>query len=468
MSKVYLVGGGPGSLDLYTKKAMECIANCDCIIYDSLINDEILDLCKKDCEKIFAGKRAGRHSLKQEEINDLIVECARKYENVVRLKGGDVYVFGRGGEEGIRLYDEGIDFEVVPGISSSIAGLAYAGIPITHRGISHGFQVITATTKQLDEEFNHYVSLLDDDMTYVFLMGRNKLEVIVDRFINAGKNPATPVALISNATLDNQLVVTGTLETIIDEFKNNPIPAPLLIVVGKVVELRNKLDFFKPISKKSALITKVGHDDHVLYNLLKNQYHCVEATTGSIEFTNEPLPSLEGVDGIVFTSKNGVHAFMNQFIKEYADLRKLHNVKLISIGPKTNEALKSYYLQSDFVSPNSISDCLNEYLSKSDLNKLLIVRLKDYQSIQLRNDADLYYDAYMNVEVEQDITGHFDVALFTCASSVERISKYDVTFDLAISIGKKTTEMIQKCYPGIAIKETNKPDKKLMVQLLED
>ena len=257
--KVYLVGGGPGALDLYTLKAMRCIEEADCLVYDRLIDERILNYVKEDCECIYVGKQSHYHTMKQEDINALLVEKAKVYEKVVRLKGGDVFVFGRGGEEALTLYENHIDFEVVPGLSSSIAGLCYGGIPITHRGLSSGFEVVTAHFQNQQDEWD-YQRFLNDDLTYVFMMGKAKLSVIVEQLLKVGKNPQTPMALISNATLPNQDACYGTLETILDMYDKHPLPSPLLIVLGQVVSLHTKLDFYtkKPYFQTHVLITTLN------------------------------------------------------------------------------------------------------------------------------------------------------------------------------------------------------------------
>ena len=200
---------------------------------------------KKECECIYVGKANRNHTMVQEDINALLVAKAKENKIVVRLKGGDVYVFGRGGEEGLFLKENNIPFEVVPGISSSIAGLAYAGIPITHRGIATGFHVVTAHNKKdelADIDFN---AMARSEDTCVFLMGLSKLNEIVEHLLEAGKRKDSKVAVISNATLPKQDVVIGTLETIIDEVEKHPLASPALIVVGEVVSLREHLNFFE-------------------------------------------------------------------------------------------------------------------------------------------------------------------------------------------------------------------------------
>ncbi|MCD8028165.1 MAG: uroporphyrinogen-III C-methyltransferase [Erysipelotrichaceae bacterium] len=449
---------------------MRLIQSCDCIIYDSLIDNQILNYCKEDCMKIFAGKRAGTHYLDQQQINDLIVECSKQYENIVRLKGGDVYVFGRGGEEGLRLQKEGIEFEVVPGVSSALAGPAYAGIPLTHRGLSRGFQVVSPSMQNNGEETIDYMRYLNDDMTYVFLMGRAKLPYIIKRLLAIEKKHQTPVALISNATLPSQQTVVGTLENILDKFNDNPIPAPMLIVVGKVVNLKEKLDFYeiKPLFHKKLLITSVGQD-HTLKHLLDDSgADMTEVTTGYIQYMNNSLPDLSLFDSIILTSQNGIHAFMHQYFQQYDDIRQLSGIDFIVIGDKSAHALKQYGIKASYISKGN-SNQLNMELSSLHYQRYLIVQLKDIQSVHKIHDNDIYYNAYENVETDISIDGHYHMVFFTCASSVKRLSKTSVTFDTAISIGPKTTEMLQKYYPDCTIKETHKPDKKLMVQLaLED
>lgn len=233
--RVYLVGGGPGAIDLYTVKALECIKSADCIIYDWLIDPAILNYCKETCEKIYVGKASNNHTLAQDNINLLLIEKARQYAQVVRLKGGDVYVFGRGGEEALALFKAGIDFEVVPGLTSAVAGLCYAGIPITHRGVSSGFMVVTAHHKNNQAYEWDYQQFLDDSLTYIFMMGQQKLEQIVTNLLVAGKDKTIPIALISNATRTEQRSIYGTLENIIDKFKDSYLCSPMLIVVGAVV-----------------------------------------------------------------------------------------------------------------------------------------------------------------------------------------------------------------------------------------
>ena len=243
MAKVYLTGAGPGDIELMTLKAVRVVKEADIIIYDRLANPEILSMSRPDCEMIYVGKEDGQHSVPQDKINEIIYEASLKYENVVRLKGGDPFVFGRGGEEAIYLYDRNIEFEIIPGISSSVAVPAYAGIPVTHRGITTSFRVVTGheTPKKRISQIE-WESFLNDE-TIVFLMGFHNIKLITRKLMNLGKRRDYPCAVISKGTTPEQEVVTGTLETIVELSKNMPTPA--IIVIGEDVTLRDKIKWFK-------------------------------------------------------------------------------------------------------------------------------------------------------------------------------------------------------------------------------
>jgi len=239
---VYLTGAGPGEMELLTIKALRVIKEADVVIYDRLANPDILKEAKDGCEFIYVGKEDGHHIMPQDEINETIYQSALKYKNVVRLKGGDPFVFGRGGEEGSYLKQREVAFEIIPGITSAISVPAYAGIPVTHRGVAVSFRVITGhespnkKTSQIDWD-----SLKGDD-TLVFLMGLHNLSKISTKLIEIGKPKDFPCAVISRGTTKEQKTVVGTLENIVKLSKD--IPTPALIVVGKVVELRDELEWF--------------------------------------------------------------------------------------------------------------------------------------------------------------------------------------------------------------------------------
>jgi len=243
VGKVYLTGAGPGDIELLTVKALKMVQQADVIIYDRLANPTILEEAKNGCEFIYVGKEDGRHTLPQDEINETIYQSALKNDIVVRLKGGDPFVFGRGGEEGIYLKERGIDFEIIPGITSAVSVPTYAGIPVTHRGVAVSFKVITGHESPDKKESQVDWKSLKSNDTIVFLMGLHNLEKISSKLIEIGKSKDFPIAVISKGTMKDQEVVISTLENITKDAKD--LTTPALIVVGNVVKLRKQLNWFK-------------------------------------------------------------------------------------------------------------------------------------------------------------------------------------------------------------------------------
>ena len=242
MPKVYLTGAGPGDVELLTLKAVKAIQNADILIYDRLVNPEILELAKKECELIYVGKEDKKHTLPQEDINKLIYQASLKYENVVRLKGGDPFVFGRGAEEALYLKQRGIQFEIIPGITSAIAVPAYAGIPVTHRGLTTSFRVVTGHENPKKKISQIEWETFLNDETIIFLMGYHNIEIISSKLLSLGKRKDYPCAVISKGTTTEQKVVVGTLEDIVEKSKD--LPTPVMIVIGEVVNLREQISWF--------------------------------------------------------------------------------------------------------------------------------------------------------------------------------------------------------------------------------
>lgn len=243
--KVVLVGAGPGDTGLLTLKGEKYIKQADCLVYDRLSSPEFLSMAKAGCELIYVGKENHKHVMKQDAINELLYEKSKYHELVVRLKGGDPYVFGRGGEEALYLADRNVEVEVVPGVSSSVAALAAAGIPITHRGIAKGFQVITAHSRKDEEADIDYSLLTDETITCVFLMGLAHVKSIAAGLMKAGRRADTPAAVISNGTLAAQRKCIGKLADIGEKIEEAKLTSPAIIVVGDVVSLNDRLDFFE-------------------------------------------------------------------------------------------------------------------------------------------------------------------------------------------------------------------------------
>ena len=377
--KVYLVGAGPGDYKLLTLKAKECLEKADVIVYDRLANEEFLKLGRPGCEYINVGKAASNHTLPQDQINALLAQKAEEGKMVVRLKGGDPYVFGRGGEEGEYLFERNIDFEVVPGITSAIGGLCYAGIPITHRDVASSFHVITGHFKEGSEEELDWETLAKLQGTLVFLMGMGNLEKITSQLTAYGKSVDTPVALVSWATRYNQKVVTGTLENICDKARSSGIKPPTLIAVGDVVRLRDKLNFFehKSLFGKRIVVTRTRSQSSGLIEMIR------DLGGKALEFPTIEMQKLENnaklkvaikyikdYTCLVFTSPNAVEVFFEALDDANLDSRSLAHLKIAAIGNSTNNALKTHGICADIMPPKaiaeSLADTLVEELSTSD------------------------------------------------------------------------------------------------------
>jgi len=245
--KVYLVGAGPGDIGLLTLKGREVIEKADCIIYDRLVSPSMLDFASADAELIYAGKQGCKHGIKQEEINDLLIAKAAEHERVVRLKGGDPFVFGRGGEEACALRAAGIDFEIVPGVSSGVAAAAYAGIPVTHRGLSSSVAFVTGhEDPSKTESAVNWPQLATAVDTLVVFMGAQKLEDIARNLIDNGRPAETPLAVVSRGTLGDQTIQICNLGEVAARFKDQRFDSPSIIIIGEVVRLSEKLRWFEP------------------------------------------------------------------------------------------------------------------------------------------------------------------------------------------------------------------------------
>lgn len=253
MGKVYLVGAGPGDIDLITVKGLKCIEKSDVILYDRLINEELLNYAKKGAKLIYCGKRPGYHAMIQERINRLLVKYAKQGKYVTRLKGGDPFIFGRGGEEAETLVDNGISFEVVPGITSGVAAPAYAGIPVTHRELSSSFAIVTGHMRAGEADTINWESLAKGIDTLAIYMGVGNLPYICEQLTKYGRSANTPVALIHWGTTEEQHTITGTLLTIVEIAKKSNIKNPSMIIVGEVVKLREKIKWFEQMKLDETL-----------------------------------------------------------------------------------------------------------------------------------------------------------------------------------------------------------------------
>jgi uroporphyrinogen III methyltransferase/synthase len=391
--KVYLVGAGPGDPDLITVKGLECIKKADVIIYDYLASTILLHYAKADSELIYVGKKGGDHTLSQDEINALIVKKAKNGVTVTRLKGGDPFIFGRGGEEAQILITEKIPFEVVPGVTSAIAAPAYAGIPLTHRKLTSTLAFITGHEDPGKSESNiDWMSIAKGIGTLVFLMGVKNLPQITQQLIQHGRPPDTPVALVRWGTTPSQITVTGTLDTIVEKVKSAGLKAPAIIVVGEVVNLRHTLKWYeaRPLLGKKMVVTRARAQASDLVRCLSDLGAvCLEYPTIKIEPADNFAPLDEAVANIstyhwlIFTSVNGVTFFFERLFGSGMDIRALRNLNTASIGPATEKRLADFGLKSDIVPASYRAESIVEAFSKKDVKgkRMLLPRAQEARPI---------------------------------------------------------------------------------------
>ena len=387
---VSLVGAGPGKRDYLSIEALRCIKKADVIVYDALISPSILNEAKMDAELIYVGKRADTIYKKQPEINELLVNLALSGKYVVRLKGGDPFIFGRGGEEALALKKAGISYEIVSGISSSYSVPASAGIPVTHRGAASSVHIITGHEHPAKpSEALDFSVIAKEEGTLVFLMGLRSLGNICEKLIKNGKNGETPVAVISKGMTAKQRTVYGNLLTIKDEVRKNNIEAPAIIVVGDVVGVGKQICEWQSKNEKKVLSGKriLVTGSRNMADSLEKEFEQYGGETIAISLV-ETIPDYSDCDDIfnnlekyswfIFTSANGVNIFFDRLRNLRVDIRKLANARFAVVGTSTKKALGKYGLYADFIPSKFTSKILAEELSKelTDKDKILIVRGK--------------------------------------------------------------------------------------------
>lgn len=348
MGKVYIIGAGCGNIDLLTLKGKRCIEEADCVVYDRLIDPKVLKLAKADAEMIYLGKGNTEGGVIQDEINKTLAKKALEGKVVARVKGGDPFVFGRGGEEIEEIVKYSIPFEIIPGISSSIAVPEYAGIPVTHRGLARSFHVFTGHTME-NGEWHDFSTIAKLDGTLVFLMGIKNLDLITGDLIKNGKNPKTPVAVIEKGTSENQRVTVGTLEDIVERAKSEKIVPPAITIIGDVVNMRETFKWFEnqPLSRKKVLVTRDTNQSQEFSEKLRIQ----GATVRELPFIkienayNFDEKDLKNYSALLFNSPNGVKYFMENI----KDIRSLGHLKIGVVGAKTDELLREYKIIPDFI-----------------------------------------------------------------------------------------------------------------------
>jgi uroporphyrinogen III methyltransferase/synthase len=395
MSKgiVYLIGAGPGDPGLITMKAADRIGSADVVVYDFLANPALLALAREDAELIYVGKKGGDHTLSQDKINDLIVHLALNGKKVARLKGGDPFVFGRGGEEAEDLVAAGVAFEVIPGVSSAIAAPAYAGIPVTHRdhtsnvGFITGHEDPAKETSSLD--WNKIATAFG---TLVFLMGVKNLPQLTKNLMDGGRDPATPAALVRWGTTPQQETLVATLGNIADKAREAGMKPPAVLVVGEVVSLRDRLNWFetRPLFGRKIMVTRTREQaSRLTAKLADLGATVIECPTISIHPPQDFAPvddailHLADYDWLVLTSPNGVDMFFKRVDAIGLDSRSLHPVKIAAIGPATADKLKENGIRTDLLPEKFVAEGLVEALKGQDMSgrKVLLARAKEARDV---------------------------------------------------------------------------------------
>ncbi|MEW5768345.1 MAG: uroporphyrinogen-III C-methyltransferase [bacterium] len=356
--KVYLVGAGPGDCGLITLKGVECLKQAEVVLYDHLVNPDLLSYVGAEAEVIYVGKEGGDHTLSQDEINNLMLKKVEEGKIIVRLKGGDPFLFGRGGEEAYTLARARADFEVVPGISSALAAPAYAGIPLTHRQFASSVAIITGhedLTKKISSL--EWKKLATGPDTLVILMGITHLAEIVEKLTTYGRNPSTPIAIICWGTTPQQQVITGNLTNIVERAKFARISPPGVIVVGEVVTLRAWLNWLeqRPLFNRGILVTRAAAQAGTFKHLLESYgARVIEFPTikivppASFDGLEQALSRISDYHWLIFTSVNGVKFFFDRLWKKGLDLRALSGIKIAAIGPSTAAEIEKLYLRVDY------------------------------------------------------------------------------------------------------------------------
>ncbi len=472
--KVYLIGAGPGDPDLITLKAVKAIKRADVVVYDYLANPRLLGYARPEAERIYVGKKGGCHTLSQEGINQLLVNKAKEGKIVARLKGGDPFLFGRGGEEAEVLVAEGIEFEVIPGVTSAIAAPAYAGIPVTHREHTSTFSMVTGHEDPTKESSAIDWGALAKIGTIAFLMGMKNLPRIGENLVREGKSPETPVAVIQWGSTPRQRVVTGTLADIVDRVREAGLGPPSIILVGEVVKLREKLNWFekRPLFGRRILVTRTREQASSLVEALEDLgAECLEVPTIKImpledyQILDQALGELESFDWVVFTSVNGVKYFFERLFAAGKDVRALARAKLAAIGQATAEALKNYGLRVDLLPREFRAEGLIAAFEELGVSgqKVLIPRALEAreilpQKLQEMGAEVMVAPAYQTVLPEEEaerakelLRKGVDVVTFTSSSTARNLlamlgeeGQKLLSQTVLASIGPITSETLRK------------------------
>jgi len=467
--KVYLIGAGPGDPGLLTLRGKEIIEKADVVVYDRLVSPAILGFCNPKAKMVDVGKMPTHHKVKQSEINKLLVQFAGEFPGgvIARLKGGDPFVFGRGGEEALELVAAGVEFEVVPGITSAISVPAYAGIPVSHRGIATSFHIITGHEKA---ESGDSLSLDFDALahcpgTLIFLMGIANMDFIAKRLMECGKDPKTPLAFIEKGTTPYQRTVMATLETAGETIVSEKVTAPAITIMGGVVELGKSLAWKKnlPLSGKRLVVTRAAKQaSGITARLTALGAEVIE--TPMIE-TRDVIPAKAGIsspdlnalanfDILAFTSTNGVESFFKQLLASGRDIRELAGKKIASVGKITEKKLLEYGIRCDYVPEDHTGEGLGKLLASlpADYSRILLLQgnLADDTLLKLLPQATRWvvYETLPVAELpewKREAVAGADAVVFASTSAVENFVKMtDARPQTSFCIGRMTEAAARK------------------------
>ena len=446
--KVYLIGAGPGDPGLITVKGISYLQKADVVIYDFLASRKLLTHTRKNAEIIYVGKRGGAHTVPQAQINELMVVKAKAGLIVARLKGGDPFIFGRGGEEAEVLVAEGIPFEIIPGVTSAVGVAAYAGIPITHRRYTATVAFITGHEDPTKENSNvDWGKIATGVGTLLFFMGVKNVDRIADKLISHGRSPDTPVALVRWGTTAKQVTLAGTLSNIAQRVRESQFKPPAIIIVGEVVRLRSILNWFeqKSLFGKTVVVTRAREQASNLVECLQELgAECLEVPTIEImppeDWTpvDKSIDNLDTYDWIVFSSVNGVHFFLERLFTNGKDIRGLKDVKLCAVGPATAKELERFGLRTDIIPETYRAESIIEEFKKQDMTgkRVLVPRPQEARPVvpvELRKmgaiveEVVAYYTKPVchNLEELKELLQEkeIDLVTFTSSSTVKNFRK---------------------------------------------
>lgn len=476
--KVYLIGAGPGDPGLVTVRAKTLIETADVIVYDYLANASLLDWSREDAEHIYVGKSAGRHSIPQDEIEEILVERAHKGLQVVRLKGGDPFIFGRGGEEVEELETDRIPYEIVPGVTAALAAASYAGIPLSHRDYSSAITFLTGHENPEKHTLSiHFADYAQQKGTLCIYMGIGQLPRIVSELKEGGMPEETPVAIIEWATLNRQRSLYGKLDTIVEQLEHSGLGAPAIVIIGEVVAQRSKSDWFegRPLFGKRIVVTRAREQAGQLSALLASQgAEVLEIPFIDVQpkfneqIVSEAFAGIAVYEWIIFTSANGVKIFFDLFYKAFDDIRCLGPMRIAAVGAATAREIEKHKLKVDLIPAKANADALASELIENEgmdsvqvlvitgnQNREALVQRLETEGRAIVDTLPLYATSKTNLS-DDPVAARYrelgaDAVLFTSSSTVKSFVEQSEALKLAPqarvpalgSIGPLTTKTIK-------------------------